>query len=268
MADPTRRKPVAKRLRFEVLRRDNHTCRYCGATAPDVRLAVDHVIPVVLGGTDDPSNLVTACVECNGGKTSVAPDQATIEDVSNAQLRWARALEAAAEQRRAEMRPDQHTATVAAFEEMWDQWTVGGRMVPRADRWADSVRVWVSNGLNIDDLTHFTDVAMRNSAVNREDKWRYFCGCCWKESRRRDELAQTIVQKPITPLPDSKAPEPAESILDEFGAWAYDENGHALYVNASCAGCEGTGYCRNGAEPYELDECWCISSVPYEYETR
>ena len=26
---------VSKRLRYEILRRDNHTCRYCGASAPD-----------------------------------------------------------------------------------------------------------------------------------------------------------------------------------------------------------------------------------------
>lgn len=55
---------VSKRTRFEVLRRDNHTCRYCGQAAPDVKLTVDHVTPVALGGTDDPANLVTACAEC------------------------------------------------------------------------------------------------------------------------------------------------------------------------------------------------------------
>ena len=75
------------------------------------------------------------------------------------------------------------------------------------------------------------------------------------------------MQKPITPLPAAKAPEPAESILDEFGAWAYDENGHALYVNAACAACQGDGYIVGNDYPL-LDECWCISSVPYEYETR
>lgn len=68
-----RKKPpmaVSKRLRYEVLRRDNHTCRYCGATAPDVPLRVDHVTPVALGGTDTPDNLVTACEPCNSGKSS------------------------------------------------------------------------------------------------------------------------------------------------------------------------------------------------------
>ncbi|MFF0777048.1 HNH endonuclease [Streptomyces sp. NPDC003720] len=61
---------VSKRLRYEILRRDNHTCRYCGASAPDVPLRIDHVTPVALGGTDHPSNLVTSCEPCNNGKSS------------------------------------------------------------------------------------------------------------------------------------------------------------------------------------------------------
>lgn len=62
---PTRR-PV--RLRFDVLARDRYTCRYCGRKAPDVELVVDHIVPVVKGGTNEPANLVTACEDCNSGK--------------------------------------------------------------------------------------------------------------------------------------------------------------------------------------------------------
>ena len=36
---------IPKGLRFDVLRRDNYTCKYCGAKAPNVQLHVDHVIP-------------------------------------------------------------------------------------------------------------------------------------------------------------------------------------------------------------------------------
>jgi hypothetical protein len=61
---------VSKRLRYEILRRDSYTCRYCGASAPDVPLRVDHVTPVALGGADHPSNLVTSCEDCNSGKSS------------------------------------------------------------------------------------------------------------------------------------------------------------------------------------------------------
>ncbi len=61
---------VSKRTRFEVLRRDNFTCRYCRST--EGALTIDHVIPVALGGTDDPDNLVAACHDCNAGKGSIS----------------------------------------------------------------------------------------------------------------------------------------------------------------------------------------------------
>lgn len=80
---------VSKRLRYEILRRDNHACRYCGATAPGVKLNVDHVIPTSLGGSDKPDNLVSACADCNGGKTSSMPNAMPVEDVNQETLRQA-----------------------------------------------------------------------------------------------------------------------------------------------------------------------------------
>ena len=47
--------------RERVLERDGHRCRYCGAPATHV----DHLVPVVRGGTDDPENLAAACPTCN-----------------------------------------------------------------------------------------------------------------------------------------------------------------------------------------------------------
>lgn len=69
------RKPLSKRLRFEIFKRDGFRCLYCGANPNQRPLQVDHVEPVALGGTDDPFNLVTACVDCNGGKSAVPLDQ-------------------------------------------------------------------------------------------------------------------------------------------------------------------------------------------------
>lgn len=62
------RKPLSKKTRFQVLQRDNFTCQYCGRSAPNVSLEVDHVVPVAKGGTNDIENLVTSCWECNIGK--------------------------------------------------------------------------------------------------------------------------------------------------------------------------------------------------------
>ena len=63
-----KRKPLSKRIRFEVLRRDNFTCQYCGRKASEVELHVDHIRSVATGGGNEMENLITACVDCNLGK--------------------------------------------------------------------------------------------------------------------------------------------------------------------------------------------------------
>lgn len=66
------------KLRFKILKRDNYTCRYCGQFAPNVRLEVDHIIPVSEGGTDEEDNLTTACWACNAGKSGLLLDEHVI----------------------------------------------------------------------------------------------------------------------------------------------------------------------------------------------
>ncbi len=67
--NPQRR--VSPSLRFEILHRDKFTCQYCGRKAPDVQLAVDHIVPFSKGGSCTRDNLTTACVECNAGKADM-----------------------------------------------------------------------------------------------------------------------------------------------------------------------------------------------------
>lgn len=78
----SKRKSIGPKLRFEVFRRDGFTCAYCGETPPAAVLQVDHFKPVAEGGTDDLENLVTACFECNSGKSSTV-----VEGVSPARKR-------------------------------------------------------------------------------------------------------------------------------------------------------------------------------------
>ncbi len=64
-----KRKAISKRSRFEVFKRDSFKCQYCGKSAPDVLLQVDHIHPVAKGGAGDITNLITACEDCNAGKS-------------------------------------------------------------------------------------------------------------------------------------------------------------------------------------------------------
>ena len=63
-----KRKSIPQKVRFEVFKRDNFTCQYCGRSAPDVILEVDHINPVANGGDNDITNLITSCKDCNRGK--------------------------------------------------------------------------------------------------------------------------------------------------------------------------------------------------------
>ena len=68
---------LSVRTRFEILKRDRFTCRYCGRLSPNVLLEVDHIVPLCEGGTDDPINLAVSCWECNRGKAGI-PLSATL----------------------------------------------------------------------------------------------------------------------------------------------------------------------------------------------
>jgi len=62
---------VPAKLRVKVLERDNYTCQMCGAKAPDVKLHIDHIIPISRGGVTEEKNLRALCRDCNLGKSNL-----------------------------------------------------------------------------------------------------------------------------------------------------------------------------------------------------
>lgn len=185
---------VSKRLRYEILRRDNHACRYCGASAPTARLTIDHVVPQTLGGSDDPTNLVTACIDCNAGKSSVQPGADLVHDVAADALRWANAMKRAAFI--AAMDRDERDSMLADFDALWSKWTVTstGSAIPRPSNWASSIEQFDASGLEYDDLADAVTITM-NADVDLDQRWRYFCGVAWKKLRTQQETAQHLIER-------------------------------------------------------------------------
>lgn len=68
-SEKPKRKAIGDKLRFEVFKRDQFKCQYCGKAAPDVILHVDHINPVSKGGDNELINLITSCMDCNLGKS-------------------------------------------------------------------------------------------------------------------------------------------------------------------------------------------------------
>lgn len=180
---------VSKRTRFEVLRRDNYTCRYCRSTEDE--LTIDHVTPVALGGSDDPSNLVACCKDCNAGKTSTSPDATMVADVAQDAIRWSAAMAKAAEI--TESRAARSVDLIAWFEDEWNSRGPGWGTTDLPADFDTSVVNFHSLGLGRDALLEAIKVATSRCGMGRQAKWRYFCGICWNKVRELQRIAEDIL---------------------------------------------------------------------------
>jgi len=201
--------PISKRLRFEILRRDNYTCRYCGASAPEAKLTIDHVTPTALGGRDEPTNLVTACQDCNTGKTSIPPDAPTVNDVAEHAIRWAHTMKIAGDQMVADLNTRKQAR--AAFDEKWREWTIDGKTpLPRPDTWEQSIDNFLAAGLPLPILLECVDMAMAvtGTKVKPKDTFRYMCGIAWNKVADLQKAAQAIAAAQDTPQPGDENYDP------------------------------------------------------------
>jgi hypothetical protein len=180
----TKRKAISTKARFEIFKRDRFICQYCGAHPPHAVLHVDHIVPVVEGGDNDPTNLVTACDKCNLGKgprslTSVPEslkDKAARVSESEAQLRgYYKVMQAARDRREG------------------DVWRVAKTFIEhfskddsiRKDR-LQSIRMFVEK-LDVYECLDAIERAIARQPYSESACFRYFCGICWHKIK--DEQA-------------------------------------------------------------------------------
>ena len=169
------RKSISKRVRFEVFKRDCFTCQYCGRVPPTVMLEIDHIIPVVGGGSNDESNLVTSCFDCNRGKSdvplNVAPESlaaraARIEE-AEAQLAGYREIALAREAR--------------IERDCWDiiEILTGNRSETTHETFK-AVKQFLGR-LPIDEVMDAAQIASAFRTSSDRRRLRYFCGVCWRK---------------------------------------------------------------------------------------
>ena len=175
---------ITKRMRFEILRRDDHACQYCGEKAPDVVLHVDHILPVALGGTDKPTNLTTACKDCNSGKSSITPDAPMVEKLGAAATMYALSQTDMLTRLRAKYQAEDEY--VEQFLELWNVWKYTGQRceetVPLPPDFKNGIRRFAAMGIPIELLSRFIEVAMSKEKLRGEfGEFRYMVGCVWRQ---------------------------------------------------------------------------------------
>ncbi|WP_116654403.1 HNH endonuclease [Pelagibacterium sediminicola] len=174
------RQTVGKKLRFDVFKRDQFQCVYCGATPSEsVLLEVDHVHPVAAGGTNDIDNLVTACFACNRGKGAeplTTVPQSLEEKAALVQEREAqiRAYYEVLEQRRA--RKDEELWAVAdIFMERFNEDSILRSRL-------SSIRMFLER-LSFYDVLEAMEIAA-DKKHSPNPCFTYFCGICWRKIKR------------------------------------------------------------------------------------
>lgn len=207
---------VSNRLRFEIFRRDRFACRYCGRSATqdqDVVLEIDHVLPTVLGGGDEPTNLVTACDKCNSGKGSTHPDSPPIDaEVEANALRWWKATKWAADRLAAEL--DAKEQAHAEFDKIWNRWTYTDgdeeRCVPRPDNWRDDIDHLLASGLPMWALKDSVEEAMGKSSALHRLRFQWMLESAWLKVQGIRDAATAIL----------RGDAPASSLADQLESHA------------------------------------------------
>lgn len=173
MTEPNIRKPIGKRQRFEIFKRDGFVCQYCGAHPPAAILHLDHIKAVADGGTNDDSNLVTACQDCNLGKGARA-----LGDVPQSLRDKAADIAEREEQLRGyheiiEARARRINLDVSRVEEVFERLCE----CDFTERDRISVKRFIQ-ALGV----HSVMEAMEKACMLKHDpypSWKYFCGICW-----------------------------------------------------------------------------------------
>ncbi len=195
------RKGLSKRLRFEIFKRDKFTCVYCGRTPPLVVLEVDHMDPVAGGGGDEPSNLFTACHDCNAGKS----DRPLGEALPQVRPEDTALLQEKVEQMRAfrEWRAQYDKELRLELNEVWQAWidAFGGELVDgtyhsgRVNFPSDKAVLGYLEEISIAEVADAVNVAawkQRKEGLYTAEVVRYFYGVLRGKARRSDEERRQI----------------------------------------------------------------------------
>lgn len=174
------RQSISKKLRFDVFKRDQFQCAYCGAHPSEtVLLEIDHVHPVVEGGTNDIDNLVTSCFDCNRGKgaelLAIIPqsmaDKAIIVAEREAQIRAYYEILEAKKQRK-----DEELWSVAdIFMDKFAETDITRSRI-------SSIRMFLER-LNVIEVREAMEIAC-DKKYHKGGAFAYFCGICWNKIKR------------------------------------------------------------------------------------
>jgi hypothetical protein len=180
-----KRKPVSTRTRFEIFKRDNFTCQYCGRKPPEIILEIDHITPVSKSGDEDPINLLTACFDCNRGKSNIEiknkKERPDLKQINEENLE--REIQLKEYYKYLSVKHKKQQKDMNEIIEYWEiingnQWTINPSGRQSIKRFLDHLpKQEIIDAIEIStciETVYVSDI---------ERRWKYFCGVCWHKMK-------------------------------------------------------------------------------------
>lgn len=168
---------ISKKIRFEIFKRDNFCCAYCGRTPPIAILEVDHIIPKSKSGSNDINNLITSCFDCNRGKGGIKLERITPKLEENLEVLKEKQLQLKEFEKMIKFFDNQKNKDIDCVEKVFIN------SFPDA-MFTDTFRLSVKKFLDI--LGKQAVLSAMEKAIlqkykikNMEQIVTYFCGICW-----------------------------------------------------------------------------------------
>lgn len=173
------REPISKKLRFDVFKRDDFICQYCGQHPPAVILELDHINPVCNGGKNTEDNLITSCFDCNRGKggelltaiPQTVQEKREILAEKEEQLKEYNKLLKRKSAR--EIRTINYLNEI--YQEIFEEWCM-------SESFKNTIRTKFLPHLTQEQLEKALRIAIWKTKDSRRSL-KYFCGICWKVIR-------------------------------------------------------------------------------------
>lgn len=169
------RKQITKKLRFEVFKRDGFSCQYCGKTPPEVTLEIDHIKPVSRRGTNNINNLITACFDCNRGKSNIELCKIPNTIIDNIETLKEQQRQLDEYQKLINKIENRYKKQASEINDIYSSWNSEYEL---SDKFLNST---VKNFLKKIPFVQVKD-AMNNACSRVKDSSqciKYFCGICW-----------------------------------------------------------------------------------------
>lgn len=168
---------VSKKLRFDVFKRDSFTCQYCGSTPPSVVLECDHIDPISKGGTNDLYNLITACFDCNRGKSDKTLSNIPESIKEKHSVLIEKDLQFVEYQKLLKKHNRRINKEIKDVSDIFESEFEGFSLKDRFKN--SSIKMFIEK-LNVHDVKEAMYISCSRQ-VEPEYAIKYFCGICWRK---------------------------------------------------------------------------------------